>query len=158
GRAFLNVTGVNAANSTSTILHVYCILNSTWTETGITWNNAPDLVGASDAKLANVGSDAFPVGELTWNNSSHEWGIDVTDFVRQHPDASGNLSFVLIREQRFLGDADTSQIQINTREAVSGKPRLSLFTTVNAFSEWRFNGNGSFFNASNWDVGTAPSG
>ena len=108
-RAYLNVTGANVANSTSTILHVYGILNDSWTETGINWNNAPDLAGASDAKLANVNSDAFPVGQLTWNNTAHEWGIDVTDFVR---------SLDLIAE---VGDEDRVTLAHQQQSARAGK-------------------------------------
>src|SRR5207249_11874411 len=101
-------------------------------------------------------SDAFPVGQLTWNNTSHEWGIDVTDFVRKHPDT--DLSFVLIREQRFLGDADSSQIRVNTREAASGKPRLALFLTTNGLYSWNKNAGGNWSGASNRDVNAAPTG
>ena len=102
----------------------------------------PDLAGASDALLANVGTDAFPVGELTWDNTSHQWGIDVTDFVRQHADASSNLSFVLIREKRFDGDADTSVITIDTKENSTGKPQLQLFNTANGLYAWNQNAGG----------------
>jgi hypothetical protein len=55
----------------------------------------PDLA-AADAKLANVGSDAFPVGQLTWNSGAHEWG-STSPIFRTHPDS--DLSFVLIRER-----------------------------------------------------------
>src|SRR6185369_15941445 len=84
-RAFLQLTGSNINDATSTTLHVYGLLNDSWDEATVNWNNAPDLAGASDAKLANVGTDATPVGQLTWDNTAHEWGLDVTDFVRKHP-------------------------------------------------------------------------
>src|SRR5205814_9538215 len=142
-------------------VHVYGIFNDAWTETGITWGNAPDLSTATDAKLSNVGTDAFPVGQLAWGASSAEWGIDVTDFVRRHPDA--DLSFVLIREQRFAaygtspnivpGDTDTSRVTINTREAASGKPRLSLMMTASPTYYWNTNFNGSFAAGGSWDAG-----
>jgi autotransporter-associated beta strand protein len=167
GRAFLHLTGGNIANSDTTILHVYGIKNDSWTESGITWSNAPDLgSSATDARLQNVGSDAFPVGQLTWDNTVNEWGIDVTEFVRKNSDL--DLSFVVIREQRFApgyaydpdGDADTSQIQLNTREAVTGQPRLSLFMTNQPVYYWSANPDSktavNFTAATSWDAGASP--
>ena len=81
----LSLTGANAVDSALATLHVYGILNDSWNELTINWSNAPDLAGASDSKVANVGTDAFPVGQLTWNNATNEWGIDVTEFVRSIP-------------------------------------------------------------------------
>ncbi len=163
GRAFLNVTGANSADTEP--IHVYGILNDSWTETGINWNNAPDLANASDAQIANVGTDAFPVGQIAWNASAQEWGIDVTDFVRKHPDDV--LSFVLIRENRFdpdpgtpplrPGDTDTSRVTINTRESLSDQPRLSLYTLPNLTYFWNTNFDANWFAGTSWDAGT-PSG
>ena len=166
GRAFLQLTGSNVANADTTILHVYGIKNDAWTETGINWGNAPDLAGAADARLANVGTDAFPVGQLTWDGSVNEWGIEVTDFVRKHSDL--DLSFVVIREERFAagyaydpdGDADTSRVQLNTREALTGKPRMSLFMTQQPHYYWNANPDSkvavNFSAATSWDAGAAP--
>jgi hypothetical protein len=47
--------GSNVANNDTTILHVYAIKNDSWTESGINWSNAPDLLNAADSKLLNVG-------------------------------------------------------------------------------------------------------
>jgi autotransporter-associated beta strand protein len=176
GRAFLNITGVNSTDTEP--VHVYGLLGSSWdnwTETGINWNNAPGLGlnGATDAKLVGVGTNALPVGQLTWNAATEEWGIDVTEFVRTHPDL--DLSFVLIRENRFdsdppapggaarPGDTDTSRVVINTREGdVSSRPRLSLYMTPNQAYYWKINAppdplnplTPPSFNApGNWDAG-----
>jgi autotransporter-associated beta strand protein len=168
GRAFLHVTGVNSTDNEP--VHVYGLINpalDAWTETGINWNNAPDLgAAAADARLGNVGTDALPVGQLAWSAASAEWGIDVTDFVRKHPDT--NLSFVLIREQRFAaygsgtdfhaGDTDTSRISINTREAASGQPRLTLMMTPHPTYFWNTNFNANFSAPASWDAGIAPDG
>jgi hypothetical protein len=167
GRAFLHLSGSNVANADTTVLHVYGIKNDAWTETEINWSNAPHLLGAADARL---GSDAthghpLPVGQLTWDASVNEWGIEITDFVREHPDL--DLSFVVIREERWYGwaqdpdgDADTSRIQLNTREALSGQPRLSLFMTQQPHFYWNVNPNSSvtvnFADASSWDAGASP--
>ncbi|HEX8524418.1 MAG TPA: DNRLRE domain-containing protein [Tepidisphaeraceae bacterium] len=161
GRAFLNVTGSNSTDAAP--IHVYGILNDAWTETGINWSNAPDLANAADAQLANVGSDAFPVGQLTWNGVEQEWGIDVTDFIRKHPD--DDVSFVLIRENRFdadpnnlrPGDTDISQVVVGTRESLSGAPHLSLYLADRPTHIWNTNFNGNMTSAGSWDAG-APSG
>lgn len=153
-RALLRLTGQNVANSAQTTLHVYGLFDDSWTETGINWSNAPDLAGAADARLVNVGTDAFPVGQLTYDGTANEWAIDVTDFVRRHPDAT--LSFAVVREQRFTGDADTSRVQIYTREAATGRPRLSLSLYANPVYNWRANADGVLSVGSNLDVGTSP--
>jgi autotransporter-associated beta strand protein len=161
GRAFLHVTGANSADTEP--VHVYGILNNAWTESGINWSNAPDLANASDAQMANVGTDAFPVGQIAWNATSQEWGIDVTDFVRKHPDQ--DVSFVLIRENRFdadpnnlrPGDTDTSRVTINTRESLTGKPHLSLYTLPNLTYFWNTNFDANWSPGTSWDAGT-PAG
>jgi autotransporter-associated beta strand protein len=155
-RAVLSLTGANAVDSTLATLHVYGILNDSWNELTINWSNAPDLAGASDAKLANVGTDVFPVGQLTWNNAASEWGIDVTDFVRKHPNA--DLSFVVIREQRFTNDGagEIARIDLNTREAASGSPKLALSLYSQPHHFWNTNFNANFSAASSWDSGAAP--
>ncbi len=158
GRAFLQLTGQNIANSTSTTLHAYAVLEdpnpvNKWSELGINWNNAPGLAGAADARLTGVGTTAFPAGQLTWNNTLNEWGIDVTELVRKYPDSFGDLSFAILREERFLGDSDSSQIQLKTREAASGQPKLTLMLYPNATYFWNSNFNGNFSNPSNWDAG-----
>jgi hypothetical protein len=155
-RAVLWLTGQNIADSDATTLYLYGIDNNAWTETGINWSNAPDLAGASDAKMGNVGVDAFPLGELTYNSTSGEFGVDVTDFVRAHP--TSDLSFAVIREQRFAGDADTSVISINTREAGTGKPTLAMSMYAEPVYNWHMNGDGVLSAGGNLDVGSSPNG
>jgi hypothetical protein len=86
--------------------------------------------------------------------------MDVTEFVRAHPD--GNLSFVLIREKRFDGDADASQVQITTHDPNPGNPtapQLTLYNSAVPTFYWAKQlGGQSFSAAANWDIATsAPS-
>ena len=75
-------------------------------------------------------STAFPVGQLTFDNTQAEWGIDLTDFLRQHPQLvdDGSLTLALVREQRFTGDVDPSLSYVELQMKESGiAPKLTLF-------------------------------
>ena len=155
-RAFLRLTGQNTANTDLTTLHVYGITDDTWNELTINWNNAPNLAGASDAKLTGVGTSAFPVGQLTYDDDSDTWRIDVTDFVRGQGAGDAITSFAVIREQRFAGDADSSVVQLNTRESLSDMPELTLYTLDHPQYFWKNNFNGAVFgHGPNWNGGGA---
>lgn len=130
-RAILQVTGQSQVLNSSAdpgpiLFHVYALTDDSWAENTITWENAPDLAGAADAKLTDVGGSAFPVGHLTFDHTLSEWGLDVTDFLQQHGD--GQITFALVREQRFDGDLDPSLsfVELFTRESAS-PPKLTLF-------------------------------
>jgi hypothetical protein len=103
---------------------VYGITNDVWSESTINWSNAPGLSSSTDAKLTGVGSTATPVGQLTFDGTKSEWGIDITEYVKQHPDSA--LSFALVREERFTNDANTNVVQLYTSESAFG-PRLTVF-------------------------------
>jgi hypothetical protein len=122
-RAILKVNGRNGVDGDVASFHVYGILNDSWTESGISWITAPDL-SATDAKMTNVGSDAFPVGHLTFDGTQSTAMLDVTDFVQRHPDLV--LSFVLVREQTFAGDEDNNRIDLSLRES-GDAPQLIVF-------------------------------
>src|SRR5439155_20635954 len=46
----------------------------------------------------------------------------------------------------------------NTREALSGKPRLSLFLSANGLYAWNKNASGTWSSAANWDAGAPTAG
>ena len=134
-RAILQVTGRSTTETGgdpgSVLFHVYALAGDNWDESTINWNNAPNLAGATDAKLTGVGSTAFPVGHLTFDNAINEWGVDLTDFLRQHPGLfdDGALSFALVREERFTNDVDAADsfVELWTRESgLATAPKLSL--------------------------------
>jgi hypothetical protein len=134
-RAILQVTGRSTTDSGgdpgSILFHVYALSGDNWDESSITWGNAPKLAGAVDAKLTGVGTSAFPVGHLTFDNAINEWGVDLTDFLRAHPGLfeDGALSFALIREERFTNDADPSLsfVELWTKESgLATAPKMTL--------------------------------
>ena len=132
-RALFQITGkstdINGGAPGSILFHVYALTDDNWNEGSITWNNAPNLESA-DPKLTGVGTSAFPVGHLTFDNSQAEWGIDLTDFLRQHPQLvdDGALTLALVREERFAGDVDPSLSYVELMMKESGiAPKLTLF-------------------------------
>ncbi len=133
-RAILQLTGQSTTstggNPGSILFHVYALTSDAWDESAITWNNAPNL-DDFDAKVTDVGTSAFPVGMLTFDNTFAEWGIDLTDFIKLNPDVfeDGALSFALVREERFSGDSDPSfsYVDLWTKESgLATSPKLLL--------------------------------
>jgi hypothetical protein len=131
-RAIFQITGkstdINGGAPGSLLFHVYALADDSWNENTITWNNAPNLADL-DPKVTGVGTTAFPVGHLTFDNSQNEWGIDLTDFVKLHPQLfdDGALTLALVREERFPGDVDPSHSYVQLQMKESGiAPRLTL--------------------------------
>jgi hypothetical protein len=126
-RAILEVTGSNTSNANTATIEVYGILNNTWDPKTLDWKNAPDLT--SNAPLmGSVGSDAFPVGHLTFTSTQSTAMMDVTPFVDEF--AGDNLSFVLVREQQFAGEADDGDVVSLVTDGSGLSPQLLLFTSV----------------------------
>ncbi|HEV2294397.1 MAG TPA: DNRLRE domain-containing protein [Tepidisphaeraceae bacterium] len=140
-RAILQLTGQSnndaGGNPGSILFHVYALADDGWDESTITWDNAPYLGDApagslsSDTRLGDVGIGAMPVGHLTFDHTISEWGVDLTDFLRHHPDwfDDGTLSFALVREERFAGDVDPtfSYVDLWTKESgLATSPKLHL--------------------------------
>lgn len=125
-RATLRVTGYNPIDSTDMSFHVYGVNDDSWNESTITWNNAPSLDPASSA-MTGVGVTSTPLGHISADGTSTTMRVDITEYVRKHPDSV--LSFALIREARYSGDNsdDGRHAILNTREASSGLPYLELW-------------------------------
>jgi hypothetical protein len=133
--AVLQVTGRSMTQSGGSpgpiLFHVYALADDAWHEDSITWATAPNLL-STDAKLTRVGTTAFPVGQLTFDSgtAAQTIGIDLTKFLADHPELFGDglLSFALVREERFTGDADAAGgfVELFTRESGQG-PTLTLF-------------------------------
>ena len=128
-RAILRVTGRNGQDTADFSFHVYGDTNDTWAENTIKWNNAPDL-HATASKMINVGTGAWPLGDLTVNGTTKIGRADVTDWVRDQR-ADGTATFVLIREYRYDGDTgdDSRHALLSTREVTtaSDRPFLELY-------------------------------
>lgn len=99
-------TKLNGAGAVDVSLHP--VANTTWTETGITWNNKP-------ARGVLLGSVTVLGTTYAW----YEW--DVTSYVRSEKQAGRNtVGFV-------LQGADSNRIvQANSRNATASRPELIL--------------------------------
>jgi alpha-tubulin suppressor-like RCC1 family protein len=93
----------------------YVVTNTSWSETGITWNNKPALSNA--------------LGSATVSGSSFAWyEIDVTSHVIAEKAAGRNLISLALHNTA----TSTRMIQINSREATVNKPELILSSTNSA--------------------------
>lgn len=121
-------TNLSAGDPGPLMFHVYALADDSWSEGGITWNNAPNLADL-DSQATGVAVSAFPVGHLTFDGDFAESGIDLTDFLRLRPELfdDGSLSLALVREERFAGDADPSlsYVELKTKEG-GAAPKLTL--------------------------------
>jgi hypothetical protein len=137
-QAVLQLWGQNAGSASQVITHVYGLTNDNWNESTITWNTAPNLSISTSSNTAvddisenfitGIGSTAHIVGELTGVASGRLISIDVSDFVREHPDKQ--LSFLVTREVRWDGenvdDALTSLQMASKERGTDPGPRLFL--------------------------------
>ena len=125
-RAILEITGQNTANSSTALIEVYGILNNSWSESTLDYANAPDI-SSTDSRMINVGTDAFPVGHLSFNGTLGTSMLDVTSFVEKY--AASSMSFVLVREQQYSAEADDGDlVSISTRESGVNAPQLMLMS------------------------------
>jgi hypothetical protein len=100
---------VNAVNTDPTrTIKVYGT-NESWTETGITWNNAP--VGATY------------LGSFDVSNTAGIWKeFDVTSYVNSNM-SDHQVSFLLFNEGAVSSKSD---VQFNTKEATADQPQLVI--------------------------------
>jgi len=130
----LDASASASTNGADTVVaYVYGILNNNWSENSLTWAIAPNLAqGVSPGTiftnnfLLGAGSSAFMLGELVAGSSPAQYVIDVTSFLQNS--TSTNVSFLLARQVRFLGDTqDGDGVSIFSREGSSSAgPRLQL--------------------------------
>ena len=104
-KATLQVT-VTAVDAPPGPVKVYSVTDDSWTETGITWNNQP-------AKVTLL-SSASASGAGVVN-------LDVTSFINSQIAGDRTASLVLVDDTNA-----NVLVTINSREAASGKPVLSL--------------------------------
>jgi Lysophospholipase L1 and related esterases len=101
------------------VLHVYGLNNDSWTETGITWNNAPNN---NTSGYGLTGTGITDVGSVT-NLAITTYEIDVTSYVTAQTDKIVTFAIVTDTSDVDAGDAITSREGTN-------KPSLVL-STVN---------------------------
>ncbi|WP_197530582.1 CBM96 family carbohydrate-binding protein [Bythopirellula polymerisocia] len=150
-QAILRVLGENAGSASEVITHVYGIADDNWDESTINWNNAPNLADGlgtmddiSQNFIEDIGGSASIVGHLTGTAGEQEILLDVTNFVRDHPDSA--ITFLIAREVRFDGedvdDALTS-LKLASKER-TGDPGPQLMLSLNELAlVTDFNGDGT---------------
>jgi hypothetical protein len=130
----VRASSINGGNPVQA--HVYGLINNNWSQTNITWSNAPNLkqkIAAGSSYLNNFilgqGTGAQMAGQFVANATAQDRMIDVTRFIREHP--ASDVSFLIAREVRFDGDiADADGMSIVSKEAdANNGPRLLLVRT-----------------------------
>ena len=96
GIAKLRIYGLDRENSTSINMSVYAVNNDTWTETGITFNNAPAALNPA-------------LGVIAINNVGKYYEIDVTSFVNSQFGGDKVVSF-------FIKDATNQNINLQVHQ------------------------------------------
>jgi N-acetylneuraminic acid mutarotase len=112
--AKLRLYGYNTENNTNTYITVKGLTNDTWTETGITWNNAP----------------ALPAGSLytnVINGTKAYYEFDVTGFVKAEAAGDGLASFVVLDTAK-----QNRTLSFNSKEFGSNPPELIITTDGSA--------------------------
>lgn len=106
-RATLRLYGSNSQDLAALQVKAFGAVSNAWTESGITWNNAPATTPAT------------PLATTTVTNAAGYYEWDVTAFVRpQINTGAGVVTLVLVGDARnFLA---------NSREASANRPQLVL--------------------------------
>jgi len=114
-KATLTLTVNSVSNPSKSVENVqlYSVADASWTESGLTWNNAPGL------NTTNFSSTGTLLTTLAVPLTPGTAAFDVTAFVK------ANLGKVVTFQ---LMDASVQGLYLvfNSREAASGKPRLTL--------------------------------
>jgi hypothetical protein len=109
----LTVNSGSTPSNSSETASLYSVSDTTWTETGVTWNNAPGLNRANFSSTGTfLASKTVPLvpGILTF---------DVTSFIASH---MGQVVTLQLMDTA----AENVYLDINSREAASGKPAIAL--------------------------------
>lgn len=104
----LRIYGHNTSGTSSVTVSAFGISGDSWTETGITWNNAPAIPSTALSTVAV-------------NNATKYYEIDVTNFVKQQISGDKKASFAL-KDKANKG----STLTFNSRQNSSFKPQLVL--------------------------------
>jgi hypothetical protein len=106
---------LSAAGSVST--SVYPVANTTWTETGLTWNNKPAFsTPLLDTKTVSGTTSAW-------------YELDVTNYIAGEQEAGRSTVTLALHNPSVSGP----YIKINSKEATSNKPELEIVTSETAY-------------------------
>ena len=140
--AVLSVYGSTVTTNTPAQAFVYGLTNNNWTQTTITWANAPNLrqnVAAgnhiTNAVINGAGDSAFVEGQLVFSTTNFtEQQIDVTDFIRSR--TNSDASFLVLQDPRWNltlpalepGDTQPDGVQLISLEGGGANlgPRLKI--------------------------------
>lgn len=109
----LTVNSISNPATSSETVQFYSVADTTWTESGITWNNAPGLNRtnfSSTGTLLTSKSVALKPGTVT---------IDLTALVK------ANLGKV-VTIQLIDASTENKYLVFNSKEATTGKPQLTI--------------------------------
>lgn len=109
----LTVNSISNPATSSETVQFYSVADTTWTESGITWNNAPGLNRtnfSSTGTLLTSKSVALKPGTIT---------IDLTALVK------ANLGKV-VTIQLIDASTENKYLVFNSKEATTGKPQLTI--------------------------------
>ena len=132
--ALLTLSASSANGAASVLSYVYGVSTNSWSENSLTWANAPNLAqnippgtAFTNNFVLGAGSSAFLLGQLVASSAPAQYTIDVTSFVQNS--ASTNISFLLARGVRFLGDTARTATEFRSYRAKAvppPEPRLQL--------------------------------
>ncbi len=111
--ARLRIYGSNTDNTSSINISSYGIDNDSWTEKGITWNNAP---AAPTNALSAAGV----------NNQAKYYEFDVTSYVKTQA-AGDKIASLLIKDP----SAQNKNLAFNSKENIKNPPQLVIERTQN---------------------------
>ncbi|WP_221392882.1 DNRLRE domain-containing protein [Dyadobacter sp. NIV53] len=108
GSAKLRLYGQNVQNSTNVSLAAFGVSTDSWTETGVTWSNAPASSGAA-------------LGSVNVNNLAQYYEIDVTAYVKAQLTSDKIVSL-------FITNPANQNIQLtfNSKENAANPPQLVI--------------------------------
>jgi hypothetical protein len=106
--AKIRIYGRNTDNTSNIAVSLYAVDNDNWTETGITWNNAPAVAGV-------------PLASAQVNDQSKYYELDVTGFVKSQLAGDKMVSF-LLRDSLNLN----KNVVFNSKENNTNKPQLII--------------------------------
>ena len=129
-KVILNVTGKVDVGDKPFLCHVYAIPSKIINEALLNWNNAPHLDDL-DALIHDVGNLVHVAGQIGFSNQEKNYLLDVTDVILKN-DINEEITFVLIRETRQLGDdADKGRTLIINSKESGVPPRLDVWSENN---------------------------
>jgi N-acetylneuraminic acid mutarotase len=110
--AKLRIYGRNIDNTKSINLSIYGLTNDSWTESGITFNNAP--VAATSA-----------LSSVSVNDQPKYYELDVTNFVKSQF-AGDKMVSLLIKD----ASNQNSRVRFNSKDNVKNKPQLIISSSA----------------------------